>query len=62
MKLNTKNALTILYLKNQDLSGKSPEEITELYYSTKARISQKIDEIESKKSKEDKDHDFIALS
>lgn len=31
---NKNEALTILYLQNQDLSGKTPEEIYELYKST----------------------------
>lgn len=31
-------ALTMLYLQNQDLSGKTPEDITELYYEAYYKI------------------------
>ena len=31
-------ALTMLYLQNQDLSGKSPEEIQTMYYETYYRL------------------------
>ncbi|MGP4038340.1 hypothetical protein ACTWP4_00310 [Gracilibacillus sp. D59] len=35
---NRSEALAMLYLKNQDLSGKTPEELSQLYYDTIVRI------------------------
>ena len=38
-------ALTILYLQNQDLKGKTPEEIVVLYSETLSAIKAKFNEI-----------------
>lgn len=35
---NIDEALTLLYLKSLDLSGKTPEEIVQLYYDANKRI------------------------
>ena len=37
---NRSEALTMLYLQNQDLTGKSPSEIVELYLSTNVEIKE----------------------
>lgn len=36
---NLIEALTMLYLQNQDISGKTPEEIDRLYWETYKRIA-----------------------
>lgn len=41
-------ALTMLYLQNQDLSGKTPEDITELYYEAYYKIRKHQDKARSK--------------
>jgi hypothetical protein len=41
---NRAEALTMLYLQNQDLSGKSPGEIVELYFSVLAGVRESIKE------------------
>lgn len=38
-------ALTMLYLQNQDLSGKTPEDLIELYYVTYDKIKERNHEI-----------------
>ncbi|MGF9991550.1 hypothetical protein ABEY04_22255 [Bacillus mycoides] len=37
---NKVQALTMLYLQNQDLTGKSPSEIVDLYITTSKEISE----------------------
>ena len=32
------DALTMLYLEQQDLTGKTPEELVELYWETRCRV------------------------
>ncbi|UPJ16063.1 hypothetical protein MYW48_25815 [Bacillus cereus] len=39
---NKIQALTMLYLQNQDLTGKSPSEIVDLYISTSKEISESL--------------------
>jgi hypothetical protein len=39
---NRTEALTMLYLQNQDLSDKSPSEIVELYFSVLAGVKESI--------------------
>lgn len=41
-------ALTMFYLQNQDLSGKTPEDITELYYEAYYKIRKHQDKARSK--------------
>lgn len=36
---NIDEALTLLYIKSLDLSGKTPEEIVHIYYDAKKRVS-----------------------
>lgn len=45
-------ALTMLYLERQDLSGKTPEELVELYMKTYYRISDAASEAHKRPSKE----------
>ena len=45
-------ALTMLYLQNQNLSEKAPEDIVELYYDTYHKIRNHKDEARSKAIKE----------
>lgn len=40
-----REALAMLFLKNQDLSGKSPEELAEMYDDAYEKISEKLDAI-----------------
>lgn len=49
---NSTEALTMLYLQNQDLSRKTPEEIDRLYWETYYRISSvnKANEAEFRKA------------
>jgi hypothetical protein len=41
---NRSEALTMLYLQNQDLSNKTPGEIVELYFSVLAGVRESIKE------------------
>lgn len=45
-------ALTMLYLERQDLSGKTPEELVELYMKTYSRISDAASEAHKAARKE----------
>ncbi|MDR4971628.1 hypothetical protein [Bacillus toyonensis] len=39
---NKVQALTMLYLQNQDLTGKSPSEIVDLYTTTSKEVSESL--------------------
>ncbi|MEF7657891.1 hypothetical protein AAHH72_26190 [Bacillus cereus] len=39
---NKIQALTMLYLQNQDLTGKSPSEIVDLYITTSKEVSESL--------------------
>ena len=39
---NSIEALALLYLQNQDLSGHTPEELVELFYDAQNRIAKQI--------------------
>lgn len=39
-----RDALAMLYMQNQDLSGKTPEEIAAMYDDAYSKISEKLDE------------------
>ncbi|PHD94553.1 hypothetical protein [Bacillus toyonensis] len=39
---NKVQALTMLYLQNQDLTGKSPSEIVDLYITTSKEVSESL--------------------
>ena len=45
---NRYEALTMLYLQNQDLSDKTPTEIHELYWETYREIAKDLEEKQSK--------------
>lgn len=47
-----RDALAILYLQNRDLSGKTPEEIADMYDEVWGRISNEFIEIQSRKHEE----------
>lgn len=49
---NRIDALAILYLQNQDLSGKTPEEIADMYNEAWDRISKEFGEIQSREHEE----------
>jgi hypothetical protein len=48
---NRTEALTMLYLQNQDLSEKSPSEIVELYFSVLAGVKESIRDTKPKSIK-----------
>ena len=48
---NKDEALTMLYLQNQDLSNKSPEELTEMYCTTLEKIKEQSREIRNRSKK-----------
>lgn len=50
-----KDFLAIIYLQNQDLSGKSPEEIALLYDDAYTKIDAKLSEL--RKARKDKKHE-----
>lgn len=57
---NRHEALAILFLKSQDLSGKSPEEIAIMYDDAYLRIKTKLDELKKKRKEEKiKQENFI---
>lgn len=47
---NKFEALTLIYLENQDLSNKTPEEIVTLYLDTEFKIREKFREIRNQVS------------
>jgi len=47
-----RDALAILYLQNQDLSGKTPEELVDMYDEAWNKISQEFKSISDKKREE----------
>lgn len=47
---NRQEALTMLFLQNQDLSDKSPEDIVRLYLDTEFKIKEKFKEIRNQSS------------
>lgn len=49
---NRHEALAILFLKSQDLSGKSPEEIAIMYDDAHSRIKTKLDELKKERKEE----------
>lgn len=48
---NSTDALTMLYLERQDLTGKTPEELVELYWETHCRVKNATKEIRAKETK-----------
>jgi len=57
-----RDALAILYLQNQDLSGKTPEELADMYDEAWDKISQEFDSIRDKKREDrHKAHDYTPL-
>lgn len=47
-----RDALTMLYMQNQDLSGKTPEELASMYSDTYDLISEKFLDIKRRKAAE----------
>lgn len=50
--LDRRDALTILYMQNQDLSDKTPEEIADMYDEAWDRISKEFNAIRESKKEE----------
>lgn len=51
------DALAMLYMQNQDLTGKTPEELANMYSEARARIFSEFSEIAIRKKEQDKkDH------
>lgn len=48
-----KDALALLYVQNQDLTGKSPEDVVAMYNDAYIRISEKLKNL----AKENKQHE-----
>ena len=46
------DALAILYMQNQDLSGKTPEELADMYDDVWKRISEEFKSIRDRKNEE----------
>lgn len=52
-----RSALAILYLQNQDLSGKTPEEITLMYDDAYGRIDSTFDALRNERKQQRRSHD-----